>query len=81
LWTNLCVRTLRFSRHWILTIVSITQVDILIFSFVSPVEAELRMGLIEVEPRASSILVKHVVKSFMVCKTLHFKIVDKGQLS
>jgi hypothetical protein len=48
---------------------------------VSPVEAELRMGLIEVEPSASSILVKHVVKGFMVSKTLHFKFFDKGQLS
>jgi len=38
---------------------------------VSPVEAELRMGLIGVEPSTSSILVKHVVKRFMVCKNLH----------
>ncbi len=71
-WTSLCGGTLRFSRHWILVNVCITQVDIVIFAFVSPVEAELRMGLIEVEPSASSILVKHVVKGFMVCKNFAF---------
>jgi hypothetical protein len=48
---------------------------------VSPVEAELRMGLIEVEPSASWILVKHVVKGFMVTKTLHLIFFDMGQLS
>jgi hypothetical protein len=58
-----------------------TQVNILIFAFVSPVQAELRMGLIEMEPSKSSILLKHVVKGFMGCKTLHLIFFDKGQLS
>jgi hypothetical protein len=39
------------------------------------------MGLIDVEPSASWILVKHVVKGFMVTKTLHFKFFDMGQLT